>query len=205
MTVIREEIRRAMRANRRRISPTDRAIAARQFAAAADRAYLLLPQRRIAVYHPYGHEADTQGITQRAWQRGCRVYLPVITHQRDFRMEFRRFAAGTCLKSNAFGILEPLKEGAERIPVFHLDVIFMPLVAFDDRGSRIGSGAGFYDRALRHLHGARHWRRPKLVGVAYSQQRADSIEANAWDIPMDAIITESYFKRFNSFNPGSAP
>lgn len=205
MTVTRDEIRRSMRASRRRISPTDRVLAARRFAIAADRAYLLAPQRRIAIYHAYGHEADTQHIIQRAWQRGCSVYLPVITQRRYFRMEFRRFDANTPLNDNAYGIPEPPIATSERIPVLHLDVIFMPLVAFDDRGSRLGSGAGFYDRALRHLHATRHWRRPKLVGVAYAQQRVDALDASQWDIPMDAIITESYFTRFNRFNPGSAP
>jgi 5-formyltetrahydrofolate cyclo-ligase len=205
MTSTRDEIRRAVRARRRQIPADERARASRCFAIAAERAYLLLPQRRIAIYHAYGHEADAREIAERAWQRGCIVYLPVIAHRRSFQMEFRRFDATTPLRLNSFGILEPAKERSERIPVLHLDVIFMPLVAFDDQGSRLGSGAGFYDRALSHLHAARRWRRPKLVGVAYAQQRVASLDANKWDIPMDAIITQSYFKRFNPFNSGSTP
>jgi 5-formyltetrahydrofolate cyclo-ligase len=197
MTLNRDDIRRAMRAQRRQITPTQRAEAARRFAIAADRGYFLRPGRRIAVYHPYGHEADVQRITQRAWRRGCRVYLPVITHQQRFQMEFVRFEPDTPLESNAFGIPEPRNAPAKRISVRYLDVVFMPLVAFDDYGSRLGSGAGFYDRALRHLHTSRHWRRPKLVGVAYAQQNIASLTANTWDIPLDAVITERYFKRFN--------
>jgi 5-formyltetrahydrofolate cyclo-ligase len=202
MTLNRVEIRRAMRAQRRRITPAQRTAAARRFAIAADRGYLLRPGNRIAVYHAYGHEADAQRITQRAWQRRCQVYLPVITHPRHFRMEFVRFEPDTPLELNAFGIPEPCSIAADRIPVRSLDIIFMPLVAFDDNGSRLGSGAGFYDRALRHLHASRHWRRPKLVGVAYAQQHVERLTANKWDIPMDAIITESYFKRFNPLRLG---
>jgi 5-formyltetrahydrofolate cyclo-ligase len=203
MTPNRNDIRRAMRAQRRQITPAQRVAAARRFAIAADRAYLLRPGSRIAVYQPYGHEADVQRITQRAWQRGCHVYLPVVTHQRRFEMKFVRFEPDTPLELNAFGIPEPRSAGSDRISVRYLDVIFMPLVAFDHHGSRLGSGAGFYDRALRHLHASRRWRRPKLVGVAYAQQHIESLSANRWDIPMDAVITESYLKRFNPLRLGS--
>jgi 5-formyltetrahydrofolate cyclo-ligase len=203
MTLNRNDIRRAMRAQRRQITPAQRAAAASRFAMAADRHYLLRPGRRIAVYHAYGHEADVQQITRRAWRRRCQVYLPVVTHQRRFDMQFVRFEPDTPLDMNSFGIPEPRSAAAERISVRYLDVIFMPLVAFDDHGSRLGSGAGFYDRALRHLHASRRWRRPKLVGVAYAHQHIACLTANKWDIPMDAIITESYFKRFNPLRLGS--
>ena len=52
-------------------------------------------------------------------------------------------------------------------------------------------GAGYYDRALRHLRdGSRRWRRPRLVGLAFACQQVESIVASAWDVPLDVVVTE---------------
>jgi 5-formyltetrahydrofolate cyclo-ligase len=192
----RDHLRREMRKLRRSISPRERSDAARRFAIIADREHLLRPGARIAVYHAYGHEADVASLTRRAWRRGCQVFLPVITHVRAARMEFFRFTPRTPLLTNAFGIPEPDPARTGRIAARHLDIIFMPLVAFDDTGWRLGSGAGFYDRCVHHLRGSRRWRRPKLIGVAYEQQRIERLVPSAWDVPMDAVITQRGLRRF---------
>jgi len=163
---IRNELRREMRARRRLVTRAERLAAARRFAVAADRLHLLRPGRRIAIYLPYGSEADVIPIARRAWLRGCKVYAPVVTHRRRFHMRFAPYTPGPALTFNAYGIAEPDHASHERIDARALDVIFMPLVAFDARGWRLGSGAGFYDRSLRHLRPSRLWRRPQLIGVA---------------------------------------
>jgi 5-formyltetrahydrofolate cyclo-ligase len=194
----RNELRREMRARRRLVSRTERLAAARRFAVAADRLRLLRPGRRIAIYLPYGSEADVMQIARRARQRGCQVYAPVITHRRRFRMGFAPYTPGPASTINAYGIAEPDHAPNDRIAARHLDVIFMPLVAFDARGWRLGSGAGFYDRSLRHLNPSRAWRRPKLIGVAYERQLTAALVPNPWDVPMDAVVTESRIYRFTN-------
>lgn len=198
----RNAIRRHMRSRRREVPTADRKLAARAFAAIADRAHLLRPSRRIAAYLPYGHEADTSVLIERALERGCIVYVPVITHRRAFRMEFARFDSSARLRNNLFGIDEPIYSPSTRIAPLHLDVIFLPLVAFDQRGWRLGSGAGFYDRRLHYLLPSRTWRRPKLIGIAYSCQES-ALQPDRWDVPMDAVITESALLRFNASKPES--
>ena len=205
MTSTRDELRRELRKRRRNIPPLQRKRAARRFAVIADRAYLLRPGARIAAYQAYGHEADVSHLIERAWRRGCEVYLPVITQARAARMRFVRFTPETRLHINAFGIPEPDPQHARCIPARHLDVVFMPLVGFDDHGWRLGSGAGFYDRCLHHLRGRRQWRRPKLVGVAYAQQHVERLIPNEWDVPMDAVITEHSFTQFKPERPGTTP
>jgi 5-formyltetrahydrofolate cyclo-ligase len=202
MTQTRDQIRRDMRQKRRQVPCSERMNARRRFAIIADRAHLLRPGARIAVYQAYGHEADVSQITRRAWSRGCEVFLPVITARRAARMEFFRFEPTTALRKNSFGIAEPETSASRRIPVQHLDLILMPLVAYDDWGWRLGSGAGFYDRCLHQLRRSRQWRRPKLVGVAFAQQRIERLAPNQWDVPMDAVITPSGFKRFPSLRQG---
>jgi 5-formyltetrahydrofolate cyclo-ligase len=200
----RNDIRREMRARRRLVTRREREFAAQRFVVAAERAYLLRPGSRIAIYQPYGHEADVSTITARAWQRGCHVYAPVVTHRHRFIMQFVRFRPNACLAINAFGISEPENSPQDRIPPLQLDVIFMPLVAFDGRGWRLGSGAGFYDRCLRHLRGSRQWRRPKLIGVAYEHQKIDTLSPGDWDVPMDAVLTEARMYRFENHQSWSA-
>jgi 5-formyltetrahydrofolate cyclo-ligase len=59
----------------------------------------------------------------------------------------------------------------------------------------LGSGAGFYDRALHHLHAGRRWRRPKLIALAYEFQRMEHLPSQSWDVPVDAILTEKQLYR----------
>ena len=204
MTRTRNDIRREMRARRRLVTASERARAAHRFVTQAERAHLLRPGRRIAVYQPFWHEADVSALTRRAWRHHCIVYAPVVTHRRRFAMHFVPLFANAKLVINAFGIGEPPHAPNERIPILHLDVIFMPLVAFDARGWRLGSGAGFYDRCLRHLRGARRWRRPQLIGVAYEHQRVEALTPDAWDVPMDGVLTERRLYRFVAHSSGSA-
>jgi hypothetical protein len=66
----------------------------------------------------------------------------------------------------------------------------------DAHGTRLGTGAGFYDRCLHHLRAGRRWRRPRLIGVAYDFQRVAALAAGAWDVPLDALLTEKDFHSF---------
>src|SRR5690606_24554150 len=78
-----------------------------------------------------------------------------------------------------------------------LDVIFVPLVAFDSRGTRLGMGAGYYDRALAFRLLRKHWRGPKPIGLAYDYQRLPRIEPAPHDVPLDAVVTERGYERTN--------
>jgi 5-formyltetrahydrofolate cyclo-ligase len=104
-------------------------------------------------------------------------------------MEFRRYANDAQLRPNRYGIPEP-QRAAPRIAVRHLDLILVPFVGVDPHGTRLGSGAGFYDRCLHHLRAGRRWRRPKLIGLGYELQRVAALAAGAWDVPLDALLTQ---------------
>src|SRR5690349_21061188 len=176
----RQQLRRQMRQLRRTLSPSARDEAHRQFARHLNGTYRLRPGHRIAVYFAYGHEADLHYVIDVARRRGCLLYLPVITDFRHSRMRFVRHRTDSVMRVNRYGIAEPDPRHAEVIPVRRLDLILLPLVAFDERGWRLGSGAGYYDRALHHLRAGRRWRRPKLIGVGYECQRVDRLQPDAW-------------------------
>ncbi|HEY0939326.1 MAG TPA: 5-formyltetrahydrofolate cyclo-ligase [Steroidobacter sp.] len=187
-------MRRHMRRQRRLLSPHARAEAHRQFARALAR--LLVPGRRVAVYFAYGHEADLRHVIEVARRRGCLLYLPVITSFRHGRMRFVRYHPDSAMRVNRYGIAEPDPHHAEVAAVRRLDLVLLPLVAFDTQGWRLGSGAGFYDRSLQHLREGRRWRRPKLIGVAYECQRVARLQPNRWDVPLDGVVTERGLQRF---------
>lgn len=69
-----------------------------------------------------------------------------------------------------------------------LDLVFIPMVAFDTMGNRLGMGKGYYDQTFSRER--LRWRRPLMVGLAHSTQGTDNLPANSWDVPMDIVVTE---------------
>ena len=69
------------------------------------------------------------------------------------------------------------------------DLLFIPLVAFDENLNRLGYGAGYYDRLISKLS-----KKKKLlkIGLAFSVQRVDNITTNKYDKKLDYIVTEKY-------------
>ena len=182
-------LRTELRARRRALSAYERASASRQFARILRRSKLLRPGKHIAVYAAHDCEADPSAIVRLARRNRCELYLPAIANYRRRRMEFRSYAFDTRLRRNRYGIAEPGRS-APRIAVRHLDLVLLPLVAVDPSGTRLGTGAGFYDRCLQHLRAGRRWRRPKLIGLGYEFQRVAGLAARTWDVPLDALLTE---------------
>lgn len=103
---------------------------------------------------------------------------------------FAPFEPGCRMRANKFGILEPLCEQKHLLKPRQIDLMLLPLVAFDGTGNRLGMGGGFYDRSLAHLRHRQHARKPYLIGLAHECQKTGEISAESWDIPLDAIVTE---------------
>ena len=137
---------------------------------------------------PKGSELDTLPIIHTLWQSGKHCYLPVADPVRKGLMYFALYQPKDPLIKNQFGILEPAPN-ARRIPNWALQLVIMPLVAFDTQGNRIGSGCGYYDRVFAHKTNWPHT--PILCGVAYDCQQVDPFSPEPWDVPMDYIITET--------------
>jgi len=148
--------------------------------------------RRIALFLAFDGEPSLAPLIESAVQSGKRLYAPVITRS---RMRFAELALGGPLGTNFFGIAEPRL--GELIDPRRLDLVLTPLVAFDDRGVRIGVGRGYYDRCFRFLRGRSAWRRPKLVAVAYELQHQPAIDENEWDVPLWGAVTEAGVLRFD--------
>ena len=189
----RNALRRRIREQRRTLSAEQRQSAQWQAAWRLQRLSPLRRARSLAVYLAVDGEADPAAIAVAALARGQRVYAPVL-HGETLR--FARLSSDTPLRENRFGILEPAT--AACIDPRQLDVVLTPLVAFDDSGTRIGMGGGYYDRCFSFLKERTRWIRPKLIGFAYEFQRLGTISRSAWDIPLWAAVTEQGTYRFHT-------
>jgi len=171
---------------RRAVNAAQRAHAALAVAKHIAATHWLAPGKRIGLYASMPQELGTGPLIELAQQRGCRIYLPRITHFRSRRMRF--VPLGTSTRQHDFGMHEP--EGDAWIGARFLDTIFCAGVGFDRRGARLGHGAGFYDRALAFRHSRQHWQGPRLVALAYSFQVVPFIPVTEHDVFMDFIVTE---------------
>jgi 5-formyltetrahydrofolate cyclo-ligase len=78
-----------------------------------------------------------------------------------------------------------------------LDLVIVPLVAFDKSGNRLGKGGGYFDRTFEFLNEAPRPKKPFLCGIAYALQALPSIEPEPWDVKLNAVITEEKIHYFN--------
>jgi 5-formyltetrahydrofolate cyclo-ligase len=188
-----DSLRATLRAQRRAVPLPARARAGIRAAAIVDRTLHLHSGQRIALFASVREEIDTQPLIERARSRGCIIYLPRVIDYRTHRMRFVR-SSGDRGSVNRFGILEPSARG-ETIAPRWLDIVFLPLVAFDASGTRLGMGGGFYDRAFAFRRFRQNWRAPLLVGMAYSFQQVHSLHCAPHDVKLDAVVTEERWIR----------
>lgn len=189
-------IRQALRARRRSLHPRQQREHAAKVTHRIGRMPVFLRARRIALYWPSDGEMDPRPLMTLAHARSKRVYLPVLrplSRQKGHdRLWFARHITGARTRANRFGIPEPIGRGRHLIRTQGLDLMILPLVGFDADCNRLGMGGGFYDRTLAYLRRHDHWRRPRLIGIAHECQRLDHIATRPWDIPLDAVLTESH-------------
>lgn len=187
----RKTLRFQMRDLRRALPVEDRQAASLALAEqiAAHRLFHL--SQRIALYLPNDGEIDLGYLLEYAWQQNKQCYLPVLGPRNGRRMWFLPVKPDTPLIPNRFGIPEPAHSPRDRLfSPMSLDLVLMPLVAFDASGNRVGMGGGFYDRTFAFRRYRRFWRRPWLIGTAYAFQQVERIDDCDWDVPMDGIVTD---------------
>jgi len=189
----RRTLRQSIRIRRRSIPPAEARDCARQLAQLARRDRLILNSHRIAAYLAADGEMDPYPLIECLWSLGKSVYLPVLAPFTRNSLWFARYEPGTRLAANRYGIPEPMQQTL--IKPAALDLVLTPLVAFDLAGHRIGMGGGFYDRSFAFLLERRCWHKPVLLGVAYAFQQQPAIVSERWDVPLNAIATESGLHR----------
>jgi 5-formyltetrahydrofolate cyclo-ligase len=181
--------RRELRARRRELDARARRMAARGLARELVRHPYYVHARRLATYLARDGEIDPGPLVERAWASGRRCYLPVLIDRPWPHLRFAPHTPATRFVPNRFGIPEPDVPRRALLPARALDLLLLPLVAFDAQGNRLGMGGGYFDRTLAYQR-QRAWRRPRLLGIGYAFQQVAGLDAATWDVPLHDVVTE---------------
>lgn len=186
-----KSIRKDIRTKRRQLSHKQQEIAAEQLAEQLIKHSTFKHSKNIACYLATEGELSLMPFIHACWHYNKNVFLPVLQPRNHHPLWFTPFTPTTRLIPNRYGIFEPQHSRKQRNKkIITLDSIFLPLVAFDLSGNRIGMGAGYYDRTLNNLKTRTHWLKPRLIGVGYAFQQVNNISTNEWDVPMHFISTD---------------
>lgn len=137
-----------------------------------------LQANTIGIYVSFHQEVHTMPFIQEMLIEK-NVCIPKIEYK---KMQFHQINSLESLKKNSFGILEP--ENENTVNKEQIDLLIVPIVAFDKFNNRIGYGGGYYDRYLADYRG-------KTIGIAFSFQEIKEIIPEPYDCPLDIVIHEN--------------
>lgn len=192
-------LRQEFRTRRRSLSDAGRESANQAICTAIETIAKEQAARRVTAFLAFDGEPDIAPALQRLHANAVTVCLPVVAsgpHGKS--LSFLPWLGSAdaeqdeTLRPNQMGIREPVE--GEPVALADIDIVLMPLVAWDRNGGRLGMGAGYYDRALAAL---RTSTKPLRVGIAYDEQEAEGLPMTALDVPLQGIITQSGLFTFN--------
>jgi len=131
-------------------------------------------------YYPSNYEIDDLEILDLLEKKNYNILLPII--RKNNQMDFFKWSSNDPLKINKYGIPEPVTS-----KIFYPEILFVPLVGYDDELNRLGYGGGFYDRYIDKME-----KNKKIIkiGLAFSYQRLKKIPISLHDKKLDFIMTE---------------
>ena len=131
-------------------------------------------------YYPSNHEIDDLEILYALEKKKNLISLPVI--RKNNQMDFFQWSSKIPLKINKYGIPEPLS-----IKICYPDILFVPMVGYDNEFNRLGYGGGFYDRYIDKIE---KYKKIIKIGLAFSCQKLNKVPTTYYDRKLDIIITE---------------
>jgi len=184
--------RQAIKVQRRAIHPFSRMRAEKTVPRYLLQFTPLKRARKIGSYLDVDGEFPTAALNQWLLKHRKTLFFPTITDYKNCHMQFIQWQKNSTVKTNRYNIPEvvPVKP---QIGLKQLDLVLVPLVGYDHCGNRLGMGGGFYDRYLASYPAHA---RPYILGVAFAAQKLATIQAESWDYPLDAILTQSGIQRF---------
>ena len=190
-------VRSEVRAARSARSEEDRAAAAR---AIAEQCLTLLPEGPVGVsaYLSLPTEPGTDPLLERLHARGDRVRVPRIDGR---RLEWVHLRPGSTLVPGPLGIREPVGPAETLHPLVGLDVLFLPGLAVDVTGIRLGQGGGYYDSALEHVPAFDHGG-PLRAILLFDDEVLPSVPHDARDARVHCAVTPTEVRWFTP--PASA-
>lgn len=192
----RQQLRRDIRVKRNSLSQTQQTNAAAALLVQLLTLDAFCSASSVALYLAVDGEIATSAVIKHCWEQGKTVYLPVLDPERHNRLLFVEYRKNTKMCLNKYAIAEPAQPYMQTISATQLDLVLLPLVAFDDSGARMGMGGGYYDRSFAFTR-EKPSKCPQLLGLAHAMQQVTKLEVESWDIPLDGILTDRNFYTIN--------
>ncbi len=182
-----EKWRSEMRSRLRTLSPELRAEASLVICQMAANLPAFLDSRCVALFAPLALEPDIHPLIEEAWARNKRVVLPLmIKHGSVPELDWHEVTSwDEVVVPGPFGLREPDPLRCPRVPIAEIDCVFVPGVAFDAEGFRLGRGGGFYDRFLSQA--------PAMlprIGLFFSAQKVERVPREPHDQRLRNVLTE---------------
>ncbi len=181
----RQRLRNLMRQRRRALSGSAQQRAANQLVQRLLNYRPLQQANTVAVFISREGEIDTTPLINALWHQNKQVYLPLLHPFCPGYLLFQHYTPRTQLTADRLNILTPTLDVRTVIPLEQLEMMMVPLVAFDNQGQRLGMGGGYYDRTLAQ----RSTKTIQVIGLAHRCQHLRHLPAADWDIPLPTIIT----------------
>ena len=143
--------------------------------------------RSVMAYASFGSEVDTSVFCETALAEGKMLLLPRVDKTLDAIRVYEVRDLARDLEANRWGIREPRDTCPEVAPA-ELEFVFVPGVAFDARGGRLGYGKAYYDRLL--AASMRTGGSSTLVAGAFAVQIVDQVPMEPHDVRLPVILTE---------------
>lgn len=188
-----EELRRAIRTRLREMDPALRAEASLVICQTAANLPAFTQGRCIALFAPLPSEPDIHPLIEEAWAQGKRVVMPLMI-KRDPKPELDWHEVTTwddVVLPGPLGVREPDPLRCARISYTQLDCAFIPGLAFDETGHRLGRGGGFYDSFLSQAPSTL-----PCIGLMFDCQRVPAVPREPHDQMLRSIITEDGLASF---------
>jgi 5-formyltetrahydrofolate cyclo-ligase len=176
-------IRAEARAFLRALPPAERAAAEAEIARRVWDVPEVAAARTLLLYASLPEEVGTDEIAAEARRRGIALVYPRCLP--EGRMVLHEVDSPDALRPGRFGIREPDADACPVRDVGDIDAALIPGLGWDRAGHRLGRGGGYYDRLLAHPD----WRGFRC-GLFFAAQETPSVPRDAWDIRLDAIVTE---------------
>ncbi len=181
----------------RRLRPAgERAVAAARMA--GHMSDLPLPARLdacvVTCFMSLPSEPDTTPMIESLLTRGASILVPRVD---DRHLDWVHLTPGTAMAAGPFGIREPIGDavGRDSAPLATCLAMFLPALAIDVRGNRLGQGGGFYDRVLDDLPAHRDGG-PIRIAVVFADEVIDRVPIDEHDCRVDLAVTERGIRRF---------
>ena len=184
---LKKELRDSLRQSRRNLLSKDQVLASKRVFDLVIEQGFFISATYVAFYLSFDGEIDPRPIAQRAMDQGKSCYLPIISDEDAHQMAFDLYDQSSILKENKWGIEEPVPQDRQISPA-NLDLVFVPLVGFDENCSRLGMGKGLFDKTF-NFKNQNSLSQPLLVGLAHECQRVQKIPAEDWDVKLDLVVT----------------